>query len=71
MSVFFDTSVLVYGQLKGVKADRARTLLGAGGLVSVQVLNEFISVLSRKLRLGRTSRRRGATCSMSWIRRLP
>jgi predicted nucleic acid-binding protein len=51
VNVFFDTNVLVYGQLKGVKADRARTLLGAGGMVSVQVLNEFISVLSRKLRL--------------------
>jgi predicted nucleic acid-binding protein len=31
------------------KADRAEELLGAGGLVSVQVLNEFASVAARKL----------------------
>jgi len=47
---FFDTNVLLY-LFSGdtIKADRAETLLAAGGVVSVQVLNEFASVASRKL----------------------
>lgn len=48
--VFFDTNVLLY-LLSGdaAKADRAESLLGQGGIVSVQVLNEFASVATRKL----------------------
>jgi predicted nucleic acid-binding protein len=47
---FFDTNVLLYLLSKdAAKADRAEALLGAGGVVSVQVLNEFASVASRKL----------------------
>jgi len=49
VSVFFDTNILVYAQQAGFKADRARTLLAAGGTLSVQVLNEFAAVASRKL----------------------
>ena len=49
MSVFFDTNILVYAQQKGAKADKARTLLGEGGVLSVQVLNEFVAVARRKL----------------------
>ncbi len=47
---FFDTNVLLY-LFSGddVKAGRAEGLLAAGGVVSVQVLNEFASVASRKL----------------------
>ena len=47
---FFDTNVLLY-LFSGddVKAGRAERLLAAGGVVSVQVLNEFASVASRKL----------------------
>lgn len=47
---FFDTNILLY-LLSAVeaKADRAEKELGAGGIVSVQVLNEFASVASRKL----------------------
>jgi predicted nucleic acid-binding protein len=47
---FVDTNVLLY-LLSGdaSKADRAETLVGAGGVISVQVLNEFASVASRKL----------------------
>lgn len=47
---FFDTNVLLYllsGD--GAKADRAEAELSAGGIISVQVLNEFASVASRKL----------------------
>jgi predicted nucleic acid-binding protein len=47
---FFDTNVLLYLlSADAAKADRAEALLGAGGVVSVQVLNEFVSVASRKL----------------------
>ena len=47
---FFDTNVLLY-LLSGdaSKADRAENLVAAGGVISVQVLNEFASVASRKL----------------------
>src|SRR5664279_205621 len=47
---FFDTNVLLYLLSNdAVKADRAEALLASGGVVSVQVLNEFASVASRKL----------------------
>jgi predicted nucleic acid-binding protein len=50
--VFFDTNVLLY-MLSGdpAKADRAEALIGASGVISVQVLNEFASVASRRLGL--------------------
>ena len=49
---FFDTNVILY-LLSGdeARADRAEKELTAGGVVSVQVLNEFASVASRKLRM--------------------
>lgn len=50
--VFIDSNVILY-LLSGdsVKADRVETLLGEGGLISVQVLNEVTSVCLRKLRM--------------------
>lgn len=49
---FFDTNVLLYlFSGDAAKADRAEALLAAGGVISVQVLNEFASVASRKLAL--------------------
>ena len=46
---FFDTNVLLYLLSDdSVKADRAEQLLSKGGVVSVQVLNEFASVGLRK-----------------------
>lgn len=51
MLVFLDTNVLVYAALQpDPRSERARDLLAAGGIVSVQVLNEFTNVASRKLR---------------------
>ena len=49
---FFDTNVLIY-ILSGddTRADRAEQELSAGGTISIQVLNEFASVASRKLRM--------------------
>jgi len=49
---FFDTNVLLYLLSKdAAKANRAETLLASGGVVSVQVLNEFAAVASRKLEM--------------------
>lgn len=47
---FFDTNVLLY-LLSGdsAKADRAEELIAGGGIISVQVLNEFASVATRRL----------------------
>lgn len=48
--VFFDTNVLLYLLSDDpTKADRAELLISRGGVVSVQVLNEFVSVATRKL----------------------
>lgn len=49
---FLDTNVLLY--LLGsdsTKADRAEELLVGGGLISVQVLNEFATIAHRKANL--------------------
>lgn len=50
--VFFDTNVVLY-LLSGdvIKADRSEELLVTGGVISVQVLNEFAAVASRKLHM--------------------
>ena len=49
---FFDLSVLLYLlSADAAKADRAEALLAGGGTISVQVLNEFAAVASRKLRM--------------------
>jgi predicted nucleic acid-binding protein len=49
---FFDTNVLLYllSDDQG-KAERAEALLAGRGTISVQVLNEFTSVASRKRRM--------------------
>lgn len=48
--VFFDSSVLVYILVReDRRASVAEELLFAGGLVSVQVLNEIVAVARRKL----------------------
>ena len=49
---FFDTNVILYLlSVDAAKADRAEELLAIGGAISVQVLNEFTSVASKKLRM--------------------
>jgi len=49
---FLDTNVLLYLlSSDAAKADRAEALVAEGGVISVQVLNEFVSVASRKLRM--------------------
>ncbi len=50
--VFFDTSILIYAiaqnDPRSIVADE---LLAGGGVISVQVLNEFVSVMRRKIRM--------------------
>jgi predicted nucleic acid-binding protein len=49
---FFDTNVLLYlASTNPTKADRAESLINAGGTISVQVLNEITNVARRKMRL--------------------
>jgi predicted nucleic acid-binding protein len=50
VSVFFDTSLLVYAQQAGPKGERAADLIARGGVISVQVLNELANVLRKKWR---------------------
>ena len=50
MSYLFDTNVLIYAQGAGAKSEVARQMILAGGVISVQVLNEFAAVLRRKFR---------------------
>ena len=49
---FLDSNIVLY-LLSGdaAKADRAQALLEAGGVISVQVLNEVTSVCLRKLKM--------------------
>ena len=49
---FIDTNVLLYLLSDDPrKADRAESIIEAGGVISVQVLNEFASVALRRLSL--------------------
>ena len=47
---FFDTNLIVYAFAKDdARAEVAEALLAAGGVISVQILNEFAAVALRKL----------------------
>jgi predicted nucleic acid-binding protein len=49
---FFDTNVLVYiASSDTAKADRAEAIVGKGGAISVQILNELANVARRKMRM--------------------
>jgi len=49
---FFDTNVLVtIASGDAAKADRAEAAVGAGGAISVQVLNELTNVARRKMQM--------------------
>jgi predicted nucleic acid-binding protein len=49
-SAFFDTNVLIYALAQGdPRSMQAEELLAAGGVISVQILNEFASVARRKM----------------------
>lgn len=49
--IFLDTNILIYALGNDdPKRERAQELLNAGGTISVQVLNEFVSVSRRKFK---------------------
>ena len=50
MKAFFDTNVLIYAVTADPRKQQADRVLRAGGIVSVQVLNEFANVARNKLR---------------------
>ena len=55
---FFDTNVLLYlASGDPAMADRAEELIGAGGTISVQVLNEITNVAHRKMGMSWTETR--------------
>ena len=51
MTAFIDTNVLIYAHGADEKSETARQTILTGGVISVQVLNEFAVVLRRKSRL--------------------
>jgi predicted nucleic acid-binding protein len=55
---FFDSNVLLYvASGDPAKADRAERLIGDGGTISVQVLNEIANVARRKMGMSWTETR--------------
>jgi predicted nucleic acid-binding protein len=51
-AVFFDSNILIYTLVEhDPREPVAAALLARGGVISVQVLNEFVAVARRKLRL--------------------
>jgi predicted nucleic acid-binding protein len=51
LTAFFDTNVIIYTITDDPRGDAARICLSDGGVVSAQVLNEFVRVARKKLRL--------------------
>jgi predicted nucleic acid-binding protein len=50
--IFFDTTILIYAVTEeGQKSAVAEALLLEGGVINVQVLNEFASVARKKLKM--------------------
>ena len=62
---FFDTNVLIYAAVKDdPRSERAEQLLVVEGVISVQVLNEFVSVARRKYQMPWN----GVRAALQWIR---
>jgi predicted nucleic acid-binding protein len=52
VKAFFDTNVLIYAVAEDdPRSAKAEELLASGGVISVQVLNEFVSVARRKIQM--------------------
>jgi len=49
VKAFFDTNILVYTTTSDAKKQQAFDCLRRGGIVSVQIFNEFVHVARRKL----------------------
>lgn len=50
MTAFFDTNILLYTVSTDIRKYRAMQVLQEGGVISVQVLNEFTNAARKKLR---------------------
>ncbi len=48
MSAFFDSNILIYAFSTDARRECALTAIAGGGVISVQVLNEFTNVLRKK-----------------------
>ena len=49
---FLDTNIILYSASNDpAKAQRARDVIAAGGMINIQVLNETVSVARRKMRM--------------------
>jgi predicted nucleic acid-binding protein len=71
---FFDTNVLLYAIAQDDPRNaQAEALLASGGMISVQILNEFAAVARRKLSMPwrETSAKRSAHFARSALRRSP
>jgi len=52
VKAFLDTNVLIYAvAANDPRSEAAEELLAAGGVLSVQILNEFVAVARRKLQM--------------------
>ena len=52
VKAFLDTNVLIYAvAANDPRSEPAEALLAAGGVLSVQILNEFVAVARRKLQM--------------------
>ena len=51
MRAFFDTNILVYAFSTDQRRDRAAEVIALGGVINMQVLNEFTNVLHKKQKL--------------------
>jgi predicted nucleic acid-binding protein len=51
VTAFFDTNIFVYAMAGDPRGIVARSRLRSGGVISAQVLNEFVRVSRKKLRL--------------------
>lgn len=50
MSASFDTNIIIYAFTAGPKQTPARMAIANGGIISVQVLNEFVNVMRKQRR---------------------
>lgn len=65
VKAFVDTNVLIFAAIKNdPRSERAEELLARGGVISVQILNEFVSVARRRYQMPWKELR----AALQWIR---
>ncbi len=72
MTAFFDTNILVYAfASREPKRDTAQGVLALGGVISVQVVNEFANVLRKKQRQEWSRIEAALAVVESWFETIP